>query len=130
MIFTKSAFSKNIRKKLDFTFILGGENEGNSIKNGVRKYVFLATSLLSRFFPFWAPFWSPGPSQKSPKNQKNTQQIDFGVRLGRVLFRRRLLGGLWEGFGWVLGGFWEDFGRVSQDFGRVSRGFEQDFGRV
>ena len=40
LIFAKSSFSQNIKKKLDFGSIFGGQNEEKSIKHGVQKYVF------------------------------------------------------------------------------------------
>ena len=53
MLFTKSAFSKKIPKKLDFGSILGGQNDEKSIKNRVRKHAFLEHRILSVFFRFW-----------------------------------------------------------------------------
>ena len=52
MLFTKSAFSKKIPQKLDFGSILGGQNDGKSIKNRVRKHAFLEHQFLSVFFYF------------------------------------------------------------------------------
>ena len=52
MIFTKSAFSKKIPKKLDFSSISGGHNDEKSIKNRVRKRAFLEHRILSVFFRF------------------------------------------------------------------------------
>ena len=60
-----------------------------------------------------ARFWEAlGP----PKIEKNQKKSIFY----RVQFRRRVLGGFWEGLGRVLGGFGEEFGRV---LGRFGKGF-------
>ena len=53
MIFTKSTFSENITKKLDFGSILGGQNDEKSIKNRVRKHAFLEHRILGVFFRCW-----------------------------------------------------------------------------
>ena len=70
-----------------------------------------------------ARFWeAPGP----PKIRKNQKKSIFD----RVQFRRRVLGGFWEGFGRILGGFWEDFGRVWGGFWEgFLAGFWEDFGK-
>ena len=39
-IFTKSTFSKNMRTKLDFGSILGGQSDEKSRKNDVEKHAF------------------------------------------------------------------------------------------
>ena len=66
-----------------------------------------------RFLMILARFWEAlGP----PKIRKNQKKSIFD----RVQFRRRVLGGFWEGFGRILGGFGEDFGKVFWlDFGKI-----------
>ena len=39
-IFTKSTFSKKVRKNLDFRIVFGGQNGEKSRKNGVEKRAF------------------------------------------------------------------------------------------
>ena len=111
-IFTKSTFSKNMRKKLDFGSILGGQNDEKSRKNDVEKHAFFEHRFLCvflRILAILARFWEARALQKIAKNRKNRFWSAFGThwvfhgRFGRVL------GAFWEGFGMVLGWFWAGF---------------------
>ena len=53
---------------------------------------------------------APGPAGNSPKIAQDTQKVDFGMRLGRIFFGRRVWGGFREDFEMILAGFWKDFG--------------------
>ena len=115
-IFTKSTFSKNMRKKLDFGSILGGQNDEKSRKNDVEKHAFFEHRFLCvflRILAILARFWEARALQKMAKNRKNREQIDFGAHLERIGCSMVALGGFWERFGKVLGWFWDGFG---QDF--------------
>ena len=67
MIFTKSTFSKKVRKNLDFGVVFGGQNDKKSRKNCVEKRVFFLTSNFWRSFAIFSDFGSilggPGPSK-------------------------------------------------------------------
>ena len=110
--FTKSAFSKNIVKSIDFQRFFGSQNGEKSLKNGVEKHVILKHRIRSVFFRIFvilARFWeAQGPPKIDKKSKKlhpgrfwNASKIfdRFGDSFGRV----------WEGFGKVLGGFWQNF---------------------
>ena len=46
-----------------------------------------------------------GPSQNALKFAQDAQKVDFGMRFGRVFFRRLVWGGFWVHFGRNFGGF-------------------------
>ena len=80
MIFTKSAFSKKVRKTVDFGSIFGGQNGEKSIKNDVGKHVFFKHRFFCvflRFLRILARFWEAKTPPKIAKKRKKTQKIDF-----------------------------------------------------
>ena len=84
------------------------ETEKNPAKMVMESMLFFNVdfkTFFCRIFVILARFWEgPGP----PKIRKNQKKSIFD----RVQFRRRVLGGFWEGLGRILGGFGEDFGKV------------------
>ena len=110
--FTKSTFPKKVPKNLDFGVVFGSQNDEESRKNRVEKYVFFEHRFFGVFFRFLrilARFWEAKNHQKIEKKPKKSI-------LAWALFLRRLLRGFWEGFGRLLDEFWKDFGRICSHF--------------
>ena len=71
LIFTKSTFSKQVRKKLDFRSFFGSPNDEKLLKNRLGKYVFFERRIINVFFRIltvWARFWKALGVQKSINN--------------------------------------------------------------
>ena len=111
-IFTKSTFSKNMRKKLDFGSILGGQNDEKSRKNDVEKHAFFEHRFLCvflRILAILARFWEAQAPPKNSKKTKKTRTHRFRSAFGAYwAFHGRFGGDL----GNVLGSFWNGFGSV------------------
>ena len=71
-------------------------------------------AFFSDFFEFWLDFGRPRAVQKFKKIEKT----DFLTRSFLKEGSGRVLGGFWDGFGWILKGFLMDFGKI---FGRIWR---------
>ena len=59
-IYTKSTFSKKMRKNIDFGVVFGGQNHEKSRKYDVEKHVFFGHRFLHvflRILAILAPFW-------------------------------------------------------------------------
>ena len=121
MIFTKSSFSKKMRKTFDFGVVFGGQNDEKSRKNGVEKRIFFQLRFFHvflRFFGILARFWEARGPQKIEKNWKNSKKIDFLTRSFLKGGSGRVLEGFWDGFERILNGFSGDFGKI---LGRIWR---------
>ena len=112
-----SAFFRNIQKKARFGLIFGGENGEKSIKNGLRKCVFLEHRVLIVFFrilTILARFWEAPGAPKINKKLKKSCSGRFWNAFGIFdRFWKRFwsdFGRFWMDFGWILGGFLEIFG--------------------
>ena len=114
LIVTKSAFSKNHKKKVHFGF-MGGANHQKSMKNRVQNYHF----FLHRFFCVsWclivilARFWeAPGASKIDKKSKKSClgRFWDVGAIWEAILDRLlQILDGFWQDLGKILEAFWTD----------------------
>ena len=98
-IFTKSTFSKHIRKYGDAGFVFGSQNDEKARTNYVEKRFFFKHRFSIAFFrivAFWGRFWE---AQDPPKIVKNRFRGAFGVR-SRIQYD--------------LGG---NFGAIISDFG-------------
>ena len=118
-IFTKSTFSKNIEKKLDFGSIFGGQTVEKSRNNGVEKRVcfeYLILCVFLRIVAISARFWKAPGIPKMAKNRKKRFRAVFGARLGFGCDFRNDVGAILEDFGWILGVFWKDFNRFLGGF--------------
>ena len=74
-IFTKSTFSKNIEKKLDFGSIFGGQNVEKSRNNDVEKrdcFEYFILCVFLRILAISARFWEAPGAPKIAKNHKKT----------------------------------------------------------
>ena len=117
LIVTKSAFSKNHRKKFHFGIIFGGPNHQKSMKNRVRNDHFFKHRFffdLLRLIVILARFWeAPGAPKIDKKSKKSClgRFWDVGAIWGAIL--DRLLQ--------ILDGFWQDFERFWRLFGRIWR---------
>ena len=76
----------------------------------LKNMCFLNIDFLVFFFSIFKDFGSILGGQKSSKNRKKTQKIDFGMGSVFKEASERVLGGFWETFGRILEGFWKDFG--------------------
>ena len=111
-IFTKSTFSKNIEKKLDFGSIFGGQSVETSRNNGVEKRVcfeYLILCVFLRILAISARFWEAPGAPKIAKNHKKRFRAVFGARLGFGCDFRSDVGAILEDFEWIPGVFWKDF---------------------
>ena len=86
-LFTKSRFSENIWKNIDFRPLFGGQSDAKSIKKGVENYVFVLTSICWCFFRFLGDFWSPRGTQGTSKITKNATCVSTS-RFGSAFFAR------------------------------------------
>ena len=77
MIFAKSAFSIQVRKKLDLGFFLEGQNREKSIENWYQKWLVLKHCILSVFGRFGLHFGG----QKSSQNHKIFGKMEVPRRL-------------------------------------------------
>ena len=111
-IFTKSTFSKNIEKRLDFGSIFGGQSVEKSRSNGVEKRVcfdYLILCFFLRILAISARFWEAPGAPKIAKNHKKRFRAVFGARLGFGCDFRSDVGAILEDFEWIPGVFWKDF---------------------
>ncbi len=75
MIFTKSTFSKKVRKNIDFGVVFGSQNDEKSRKNAVEKHVFFEHRFFSvflRILAIWDGFWEALGAPKINKKSKKT----------------------------------------------------------
>ena len=109
-IFTKSTFSKNMRKKLDFGSILGGQNDEKSRKNDVEKHAFFEHRFLCvflRILAILARFGEAQAFQKLAKNRKDREKNRFWGAFGAYWVFHGRFG---KGWGAILSRFWEILG--------------------
>ena len=91
MIFAKSAFSIQVRKKLDLGFLLEGPNREKSIENWYQKWLVLKHCILSVFGRFGLHFGGQKTSQNHKFSKKWKFQgvfwstIAFELLFGRIL---------------------------------------------
>ena len=127
-IFTKSTFSKKVRKNLDFwSRIRRPKRRKIKKKMCWKTYVFL-TSIFLGFLAIFYDFGSILGGQKSSNNRKKHGKkrfwdafearfrfwIDFGSDFGGIL---NDFGWILEDLGWILDGFWEDSRTILEAFG-------------
>ena len=91
MIFAKFAFSIEVRKKVHFGFIFGGQIDEISIKNRLQNVVFFQRPILSNFRRFWLNF----RGQKIFKNRKISKKIRLEGVVSSIIVLELL-------FGWIL----------------------------
>ena len=117
--FTKSRFSENIRKNIDFLPLSGGQSDAKSSNKGVEKHVFFYSRFVGVFFVFFVSFGpqgGPRGPQKSRKMRHVSQQIDFGMRFSRVYFSKPLRDRIFIDFWWFLIDFLLILGRFFSCF--------------
>ena len=129
-IYTKSTFSKKMRKKHRFWSGSRRPKPRKIEKKRCWKACFFWTSIFTRFFADFSDFGSilggPGPS----KNWLKIEKIDFFPIFWHTQFWRRVLGRFWDSFGRILGGFSMDFGRLLEDFGMIFERIWCDFALI
>ena len=100
MIFAKSAFSIQVRKKLDLGFFLEGQNREKSIENWHQKWFVLKHCILSVFGRFGLHFGGQKTSQNHKFSKKWKFQGVFWSTIAFELLFKRILKPLDFNVGW------------------------------